>query len=239
MPTFSVIIPVYNRPETVLRAIRSVFGQTHKGGFEVIVVDDGSTDGTAQAIHDHYSEGPEVVNYIRHDTNRGRMAARNTGAAAAKNDWLLWLDSDDELITTALSHFAEAIKARPDTLLFTAGALVYNDSTKYFTTRGTFVPQKGEMFRSGQIGSGSFCFHRSINVVLPESLYPYGGEGSFSAMAQKQWPELQAIYGQNEEGQWKPIGNPNGDDAVAFFVMTRNNQPVGISLPLYLQHVRA
>lgn len=87
----SVVIPVYNRAESVLRAIASVLDQSYPV-LEVVVVDDGSEDGTAAAIE--ALDDPRVK-VIRHDTNRGSASARNTGITAARGDLIALLDSDD------------------------------------------------------------------------------------------------------------------------------------------------
>lgn len=89
-PIVSVIIPTYNRKSLTLRAIASVAAQTF-GHYELIVVDDDSSDGTGRAV---LSAAPSV-RLIRHESNRGTAAARNTGVAAALGRWVAFLDSDD------------------------------------------------------------------------------------------------------------------------------------------------
>ena len=86
----SVVIPTFNRGHTLNRAIDSVLGQTLLPS-EIIVIDDGSTDGTEELISKEYSS----VSYIKTD-NRGVSAARNLGMKAAKSDWFAFLDSDDQ-----------------------------------------------------------------------------------------------------------------------------------------------
>lgn len=88
MTTLSVIIPTYNRRDYLIECLASVAAQRHRP-HEVIVVDDGSTDGTAEAVM-----GLEGVKLIR-QSNAGPGAARNRGAAAAKGRYLAFLDSDD------------------------------------------------------------------------------------------------------------------------------------------------
>ncbi len=89
-PSISVIIPTFNRRGKVLQAIASVLAQTCRPD-EVIVVDDGSTDGSAAAIRKAFP----AITVIRQE-NCGVSAARNTGIRAATGDWLTFLDSDDE-----------------------------------------------------------------------------------------------------------------------------------------------
>lgn len=99
----SVIIPTYNRADVLSRALDSVLAQTYAKALEVIVVDDGSTDGTAELIIGSYP----MVRYIE-QANLGVSAARNAGLAVASGDWVALLDSDDEWLPEKLERqFAE------------------------------------------------------------------------------------------------------------------------------------
>lgn len=90
-PIVSVVIPTFNRAGTLRRAVDSVLGQTFTD-FELIVVDDGSTDDTPGVID---ALGDPRVRYIRHDRRSGANAARNTGIRASRGDYVAFLDSDD------------------------------------------------------------------------------------------------------------------------------------------------
>src|SRR5262245_14713574 len=96
----SVICPVWNRTDVIWRALRSLAQQSFRN-FEVIVVDDGSEP--PLWLHDNPC-GDIDVRVVRCDTNRGPSVARNIGVAAAKTDWLAFLDSDDEWDATKLEH---------------------------------------------------------------------------------------------------------------------------------------
>jgi len=101
--TVSVIIPTYNRAHLVGRAIRSVLNQTYQD-FEIIVVDDCSTDNTEEIVkgfNDHR------IRYMRHDRNRGGSAARNTGIKASQGKYIAFLDSDDEWLPEKLEKQIE------------------------------------------------------------------------------------------------------------------------------------
>lgn len=89
MPRVSVIIPTYNRADYLSQALQSVFNQSHTP-FEIIVVDDGSTDNTAQVMRDWDA----WVRYHRQE-HQGISAARNRGLELAQGDVIAWLDADD------------------------------------------------------------------------------------------------------------------------------------------------
>lgn len=91
MPYFSVVIPTYNRSKLVSRAIDSVLAQTFTD-FELIVVDDGSTDDTKEALKKY--EGDSRFRYV-YQENAKESAARNNGSSLATGDYVCFLDSDD------------------------------------------------------------------------------------------------------------------------------------------------
>jgi len=105
----TALIPTYNRRTQVLRAIDSVIAQTLPVD-EIIVVDDGSTDGSDETIRERY--GPRVV-LIRQE-NAGVSAARNRGVREAKGDWVAFLDSDDTWLPTKIERQVEALKSLGD-----------------------------------------------------------------------------------------------------------------------------
>lgn len=103
----SAIIPIYNRANLVGRALDSVLAQSIAPQ-EIIVVDDGSTDGVETLLRENYP----AVKYIRQE-NRGPSAARNTGIKAARGEWLAFLDSDDEWLPRKLEQQVAALKNNP------------------------------------------------------------------------------------------------------------------------------
>lgn len=104
MPFFSVIIPTYNRLSLLKKALDSVFSQTSTD-YEIIVVDDGSTDGTLEMLRS-YGEKIKVLTQI----NSGPGAARNLGVSVAKGEYLAFLDSDDIWFPWTLETFLVLIK---------------------------------------------------------------------------------------------------------------------------------
>ena len=107
MPLVSVIIPVYNVEKYLAECVDSVLNQTHRN-IEVILVDDGSSDGSG-AMCDAYAEQDERVRVI-HKTNGGQSSARNAALEVMTGEWLLFVDSDDWIEPDTL----EALLTRKD-----------------------------------------------------------------------------------------------------------------------------
>lgn len=107
MTTISVIVPTYNRQASLARALDSVLAQTRPAE-EIIVVDDGSTDATAEMVRQRYPQ----VRYF-HQTNRGVSAARNHGIARARGEWIALLDSDDQWLPEKLAVQIQHLQRHP------------------------------------------------------------------------------------------------------------------------------
>ncbi len=120
--SFSVVIAVHNGGRTLKRAIDSVLAQT-RPPHEVIVVDDGSTDASAEIAAGYGAP----VRVLRQE-NRGVSAARNAGVAAASGDWIAFLDADDYYYPERLALAAEAIERFPE-VDFVTGDFDYRDES--------------------------------------------------------------------------------------------------------------
>jgi glycosyltransferase involved in cell wall biosynthesis len=107
---FSIVVPAYNRERLIGRAIASCLRQRHPS-FEVVVVDDGSADGTAATVRAF--EDPRVHLYVQ-PVNRGVSAARNLAIARSRGEWIICLDSDDELTDDALETIDREMQASAD-----------------------------------------------------------------------------------------------------------------------------
>ena len=125
-PFFSIVMPAYNRRFCIERAIDSALRQTY-ANFELVVVDDGSTDGTEDFVRERYAEelsGGKIV--FRRKENSGVCKTRNVGLRMAKGDWIAYLDSDNELLPFFLEVFARAILANPGSSSFYAKQVFVN-----------------------------------------------------------------------------------------------------------------
>ena len=106
---FSIIMPTYNRAFCIKNAIDSLINQTYQN-YELIIVDDGSTDNTEFLLKETYSKYFDNGQFIYTTQNHlGASQARNVGINFAKNDWIAYLDTDNEMLPNHLEEFAYAI----------------------------------------------------------------------------------------------------------------------------------
>lgn len=159
----SVIVPVYNRAGLISRALTSVFAQSQPAQ-EVIVVDDGSNDGTGERIRERF---PQVRYFCQ--SNRGVSSARNRGIAEARCDWLAFLDSDDVWLPYKLKSQQRALAARPEYRIC--------HSNETWIRRGQFVNPMKKHAKSGGhiflrclprcvISPSSAILHRSVIAAV-------------------------------------------------------------------------
>lgn len=109
-PILSIVIPVYNAEKYLASALDSVFNQSFEN-YEVIVVNDGSTDNTTEVIHPYIIKNR--IKYIKQE-NHGPSAARNRGIKEATGDFICFLDADDLLLPDCLSDSVAILKEKPD-----------------------------------------------------------------------------------------------------------------------------
>jgi glycosyltransferase involved in cell wall biosynthesis len=135
-PLVSIVVPTYNRAYCLRRCIESVLGQSYRH-FEVIVIDDGSTDNTRELIDHHYGRNHQV-SYV-YQNNKGVAAARNHGLRLSQGDYVALLDSDDtwkpwklELQVAAMSQVPEVDMVWTDMEAVDATDVVF--STSYLRT---------------------------------------------------------------------------------------------------------
>jgi glycosyltransferase involved in cell wall biosynthesis len=127
-PAFSIVIPLYNKENYILETLSSVFSQEYPH-YEVIVVDDGSTDKSLELVR---SLNNHDINIICHDKNKGLSAARNSGIKEAKNPYITFLDADDYWHSDYLTNIKSLIIQHPSEQIFgTSYQEDYNGKT-YF-----------------------------------------------------------------------------------------------------------
>lgn len=122
MPEVSVVIPTYNRASLLAEALESVLNQTYKY-FEIIVVDDGSTDSTDAVIKPYIGS----IKYIRQN-NQGNGAARNTGIKEAKGEFVAFLDSDDLWLPDKLEKQIKYLQEHPDVDMVYGNGIIFGNT---------------------------------------------------------------------------------------------------------------
>ena len=115
---FSILVPVYNAEKYLEDCLNCVFNQTHKD-FEIIFVDDGSTDKSAQMLDDFEREHKDIVR-VFHQQNQGQLATRQKAISKAQGDYCIFMDVDDKIAQNALEILDETINAyaSPDMIIY-------------------------------------------------------------------------------------------------------------------------
>ena len=135
MPKFSVIIPVYNTEQYLKRCLDSVFAQSYTD-FEVICVDDGSTDGSSGVLTGYDDERLKVIT----QSNQGQGEARNRALEAAQGEYIYFLDSDDYIDETLLESALDIFETT-DTDLICFNTEVLGDSENFLYKRAKSYAQ--------------------------------------------------------------------------------------------------
>lgn len=165
-PIISVIIPLYNKERIIERTVRSVLIQSYKN-FELIVVDDGSTDNSV-AVFEHIQD--ERITIIKQE-NGGPAVARNTGMANAKGDWILFLDADDELADGALDFLLNKTHLYPEANIIDGGFCLRTASSEKSTTykEDSFIDNnyKAFFFRETLPSTGHTLFKADLVKKYP------------------------------------------------------------------------
>ena len=120
----SVVIPLYNKAHTIERTLGSVLNQTFTN-FEVVIVNDGSTDNGVEVIK-NFTSDPRIR--IINQENQGVSVARNRGVAESKYEYIAFLDGDDEWLPAYLFKMVEAIKMYPDAGMFCCAGYVRDNN---------------------------------------------------------------------------------------------------------------
>ena len=172
MPRFSVIIPLYNKAPYVRKTVESVLGQTF-GDYELIIVDNGSNDGSHEivaAFTDHR------IKIVRLEENVGVSNARNKGVAMASAPIVTFLDADDWWEPTFLEEMAGLIERHPDAGIYGTGYYIVKNGKKRLAPIGV-----DEGFEEGEINycavyAKTLCMPlTSITVAMPKAVFDETG----------------------------------------------------------------
>lgn len=173
-PSFTVILPSRNRARMLPKALDSVFRQNYEGDFEIILIDDGSTDDTERAILDLYKKQLHngQLQYIRLEQNCGVASARNQGLRKAKYDWIAYLDSDNQMATNFFKVYSTAIACHPEAVMFYArfknmlsGSIGGREFDHNKLRRGNFIDIGTFVHKNLGPDEGPFHDHRLRRLV--------------------------------------------------------------------------
>ncbi|MDG1689561.1 MAG: glycosyltransferase family A protein [Flavobacteriales bacterium] len=156
---FSIILPTFNRGYMIHHAIESVLNQTYKD-WELIIVDDGSTDDTKDVIAE-FIEKDNRIRYL-HQKNKERSAARNKGIKEAKGHWICFLDSDDIYHTNHLEEFKNLINQNDLKRGIYFSGLSYDKYSEDFEEYDLTHKNNIEFIFLNTIGTPRACIHKSI-----------------------------------------------------------------------------
>jgi glycosyltransferase involved in cell wall biosynthesis len=156
---FSIILPTFNRGHMIHLAIKSVLNQTYKD-WELIIVDDGSTDKTKDVI-EKFIEKDNRIKYL-HQKNKERSAARNKGIKEANGEWICFLDSDDVYHSSHLHEFHNFINNNDSKKGLYFCGLSYNKYSEDFEEYDLTHKNNIEFIFLNTIGTPRACIHKSI-----------------------------------------------------------------------------
>lgn len=168
-PRLSIIIPSYDRPQLLTRAVQSALSQTIDD-IEVVVVDDGSPDPVVLAPHPR-------LKVVRLSENRGTAAARNAGAKAAQGRWMSYLDDDDQLLPDMARLSLEALERStlPPPVAVLSGLEVVSPAGQVIETRIPPTLLRGSHFFLEEIEPGKSFISKQTLVVERSLFLKIGG----------------------------------------------------------------
>lgn len=200
----AVLIPLYNVEHYIKRCLDSVIAQQGISSMEIIVVNDGSTDGSSKIVSEYIKKNPHYqIRLIEHERNLGLMMARRTAYMAANSDYICFLDSDDFLPENALQLLIDGIKASKSD--------IYIGAMQSFTDKGT--PTIHHNFKFGTFNSSQI-----LDMLLRQELSHSLCGRIFSRELFKDPSSLPALKNQ-----------VNSEDLMLFYTLACNAQRITVS----------
>lgn len=188
-PRVSVVIPTFNREILLQRALRSVMKQD-MSEFEIVIVDDGSTDATRHIVNS-FAAIDSRLRYV-FQANQGLAMARNTGIAIASGDYVTFLDSDDEYKSPHLRLRAELLDLRKDIQMLHGGIEVVNGD---WMVPDYYHPGREVDLRKCAVGATFFIRRHALEIVGPFVHRDFGEDTEFFSRAERslrvvrvEWP---------------------------------------------------
>ena len=163
----SVVIPLYNKEASITQSLGSVLSQSYRD-FEVVIVDDGSTDGSVAIVE---SMSDPRIRLIKQE-NGGPSKARNTGVKNARGEWILFLDADDELLPGALETFHNLSEKHSEIEMFCCSSIYKSNGKKQgepFSFKEGLLknPYAALFFHYYAARTGNFICSRRVALACP------------------------------------------------------------------------
>lgn len=173
MLRFSIIIPVYNVEDYLEQCVNSVLNQSFEGEYEIILVDDGSTDASGQLCEEIKEKNPQKRIKVIHQVNKGLGGARNTGLAVAEGEYIFFVDSDDTISLDALKSLdAFAVKTDCDIISFDSLKIDENGNELY-VIKG--YNGDGEVSSINEKNDVILTDHGAWNKIIKRKLFTESG----------------------------------------------------------------
>lgn len=179
----SVVIPLYNKEAEIERALRSVIEQSLTPR-EIIVVDDGSTDGSAAIVERVMRENPSANIRLERQENRGVSAARNRGVSLATGDYIALLDGDDCWLSGYIAEICRLMAYYPDSDVYSTAFDIVNDTKRH---RAQTPEREGVINPAEEALCGRYPVIPSTSTIRREALLAAGGFPEGMRIGEDQW----------------------------------------------------
>ena len=240
MPKFSIILSTWNRANILPKTLTSILNQTFED-FELLIMDDGSTDGTGRVLKNFINQDGRVK-IFRHEKSRERIISWNELMKEAKGEWLYFVDSDDEISYGALEILNHNINLYPDFKVFNFGQMIYFLGHNYIKEGKELPDWSGEgmyHFDSGLVGTGGFMFKRECMELMPDIDNVYDFADWFGAEVNSWFenndPDVPHTQYNKDD---KFVGNPWGQDNALMWLVTRKHKSKMLPICVYIAYVR-
>jgi len=170
-PAISILVAAYNEESSIADTLQSIAAQNYPGEFEVLVIDDGSKDGTAAIVDAHPYPWARL---LRQPRNMGKAAALNRGLAESKHEFVITLDADSYLYGDALARLVERYFSDPASTRAVAGTMLVRNSRKNWITRAqewdyfhgiAAIKRVQSLFQGTMVAQGAFSIYDRAALV--------------------------------------------------------------------------